>query len=382
MTYLENIVYLDNSSTTKPCKEAIEEMNTALAEDFGNPSSLHVLGFNAEKRTEAARSAAARMLGASPAEIYFNSGGTEGNNTAIFGAAAARKKRGNRIVTTSIEHPSVLEPIKKLENDGFEVIKIKPQSDGTVRKEDIFAAVNSDTVLVSIMLVNNETGAVLPVSVAKDAIERAGAPALLHCDAVQAFGKMPINVNTLGADIITVSAHKIHGPKGAGFIYVKKGVTVRPLMLGGGQEKGFRSGTQAVPAVCGMHGAIKAIGDINENLKKVTKLRDFAVNRLEKDGIAVINSPDTALPFVLNVSVEGYRSETLLHFLENEGVFVSSGSACARGKGSYVLGEMGLPPARIDGAIRISFSRYNDEEDVNRLVSALSRAKATLRKAR
>ena len=193
---------------------------------------------------------------------------------------------------------------------------------------------------------------------------------------------MPINVNTLGADIITVSAHKIHGPKGVGFTYVRKGVTLRPLMLGGGQEKGLRSGTQAVPAVCGMHGAIKAAGDINANLEKVRGLRDFAVSEITRHGTAVINSPDTALPFVLNVSVEGYRSETLLHFLENEGVFVSSGSACARGRGSYVLSEMGLPPARIDGAIRISFSRYNDEEDVNRLVSALSRAKATLRKVR
>lgn len=382
MTYLENIVYLDNSSTTKPCKEAIEEINSALVGDFGNPSSLHILGFNAEKRVEAARDAAAQALGASPSEIYFTSGGTEGNNTAVLGVAAARKKRGNRIVTTAIEHPSVLEPIKKLENEGFEVIKIKPESDGTVSEEAVFSAVNSDTVLVSIMLVNNETGAVLPVSAAKEAIERAGAPALLHCDAVQAFGKMPINVNALGADIITVSAHKIHGPKGVGFIYVKKGVAVKPFILGGGQEKGFRSGTQAVPAVCGMHGAIKATGEIKENLERVRKLRDFAVSEIKKNGIAVINSPDTALPFVLNISVEGYRSETLLHFLENEGVFVSSGSACARGKGSYVLGEMGLPSARIDSAIRISFSRYNKEEDVTRLVSALSRAKATLRKAR
>lgn len=379
---MENIVYLDNSSTTKPCKEAIEEMNTALAEDFGNPSSLHVLGFNAEKRVEAARGAAARMLGASPSEIYFTSGGTEGNNTAIFGAAAARKKRGNRIVTTSVEHPSVLEPIKKLENEGFEIIRIRPQSDGTVRKEDIFGAVNADTVLVSIMLVNNETGAIFPVSAGKEAILRAGAPALLHCDAVQAFGKIPVDVKKLGADIITVSAHKIHGPKGVGFTYVRKGVTLRPLMLGGGQEKGLRSGTQAVPAVCGMYGAIKAAGDINANLEKVRGLRDFAVSEITRLGTAVINSPDTALPFVLNVSVEGYRSETLLHFLENEGVFVSSGSACARGRGSYVLSEMGLPPARIDSALRVSFSRFNTKEDVTRLILALTKAKSLLRKVR
>ena len=379
---MENIVYLDNSSTTKPCKEAIAEMNSALAEDFGNPSSLHILGFNAEKRVEAARGAAARMLGASPEEIYFTSGGTEGNNTAVLGAAAARKKRGSRIVTTAVEHPSVLEPIKKLENEGFEIIKIRPQSDGTIRKEDIFAAVDANTVLVSIMLVNNETGAIFPVSAGKEAIERAGAPARRHCDAGQAFGKIPVDVKKLGADIITVSAHKIHGPKGVGFMYVKKGVTVRPFILGGGQERGFRSGTQAVPAVCGMYGAIEAAGDINGNLEKVRELRDFAVSEITRRGIAVINSPDTALPFVLNISVEGYRSETLLHFLENEGVFVSSGSACARGKGSYVLSEAGLPAARIDSAIRISFSRFNTKEDVTRLLSALIGAKATLRKVK
>lgn len=382
MTYLENIVYLDNSSTTKPCEEAIAEMNSALAEDFGNPSSLHVLGFNAEKRVEAARNAAAGMIGASPPEIYFTSGGTEGNNTAILGASASRKKRGNRIVTTAAEHPSVREPVKSLEEEGFEVIRIKPQSDGTLRKEDIFEAVNGNTVLISIMLVNNETGAIFPVFAAREAIERTGAPAILHCDAVQAFGKIPVDVKKLGADIITVSAHKIHGPKGAGFIYVKKGVTVKPLMLGGGQESGFRSGTQAVPAVCGMYGALKAIGDINGNLDKVRGLRDFAVSEIKRNGIAVINSPDSALPFVLNISVEGYRSETLLHFLEREGVFVSSGSACARGKGSYVLSEAGLPSSRVDSALRISFSRYNTKEDVTRLISALIGAKATLRKVK
>ncbi|MBO4733466.1 MAG: cysteine desulfurase [Clostridia bacterium] len=382
VTYLENIVYLDNSSTTPVCEKAQKEIYLAVSRDFGNPSSLHVLGFNAEKRVSSARSLAADMIGAAPSEVYFTSGGTEGNNTALFGAAYARKKRGRKIVTTAIEHPSVAEPIKRLQEEGFTVVRIKPESDGTVSKESIFNAIDENTILVSIMLVNNETGAVLPVSAAREAIEKTGAPAILHCDAVQAFGKIPINVNKLGADIITVSAHKIHGPKGAGFIYIKKGITVKPFILGGGQEKGFRSGTEAVPAICGMYGAMKAIGDINENCKRVKELRDFAASELTNNGIAVINSPDSALPYVLNISVEGYRSETLLHFLENEGVFVSSGSACAKGKGSYVLGEMGLPRRRIDSALRISFSRFNTKDDVICLISAIERARAVLRRVK
>ena len=227
MTFLENIVYLDNSATTKPCIEAVNEINAALENDFGNPSSLHILGFNAEKQVDAARQAIAEMLGANKSEIYFTSGGTEGNNTAVFGAAYARRKRGNRIVTTEIEHPSVAEPVKKLESEGFEVVRIRPQNDGNISEADITAAINEKTILVSIMLVNNETGAVLPVSAARRAIDRVNAPAILHCDCVQAFGKMSVNVKALGADIITVSGHKIHGPKGIGFMYVKKGITVK-----------------------------------------------------------------------------------------------------------------------------------------------------------
>lgn len=382
MTNLEKIVYLDNSSTTAPCNEAIVEMNRALKYDFGNPSSLHILGFNAEKRVSMARRRIADMISASEDEIYFTSGGTEGNNTAIFGAAYARRKRGNRIVTTAIEHPSVIEPLKRLEEEGFEVVRIKPQSDGTISEEDIFSAINDKTVLVSIMLVNNEVGTILPVSAAKEAIKAKGAPAILHSDAVQAFGKIPINVNTIGADIITASAHKIHGVKGAGFMYVKSGITIKPLMLGGGQEKGMRSGTEAVPAICGFYGAIEAIGDINSNLEAVKELCDIAKEKLSKiDGIR-LNSPDEALPFVLNFSVVGYRSETLLHFLEREGVFVSSGSACAKGKGSYVLKEMGLGREIVDSAIRVSFSRFNTPGDIDRLCAAINAARAALRRVR
>ena len=379
---MENIVYLDNSSTTLVCEKAQKEMYLAVSGDFGNPSSLHILGFNAEKRVTAAREAIAEMIGAEPQEVYFTSGGTEGNNTALFGEAYARKKRGNRIVTTAIEHPSVLEPLGRLESEGFEVVRIKPAADGSVNEKDIFAAIDDKTILVSIMLVNNETGAIQPVEAARRAIDSAGAPALLHCDAVQAFCKMPINVKNLGADMLTASAHKIHGPKGAGFLYIKKGVTIKPLLLGGGQEKGLRSGTEAVPAISGMWGAVRSIGSIKDNLKKIGELRDYAKERLGKTECIEFNSPKSALPYVLNFSVVGYRSETLLHFLESKGVFVSSGSACAKGKGSYVLNEMGLPRDRVDSAIRVSFSRFNTKEDVDALKSALDGAVSTLRRVK
>ena len=381
VSFLENTVYLDNSSTTKPCAASIEAIKTALVTDWGNPSSLHLLGFEAEKRIKAVRGSVAATLRANPDEIYFTGSGTEGNNTAIFGAVEARKKRGNCIVTTAVEHPSVLEPMRALENQGFEVIYLKPDKSGSITENQIIEAVNEKTILVSIMLVNNETGAIMPVKAAREAINRTGAPALLHCDAVQAFGKMPINVGALGVDLLTSSAHKIHGPKGVGVLYIKKGVTIRPLILGGGQEKGVRSGTESVPLVSGLGGAISELGNINQNLEKASNLWKFCRDTLTETGLVTINSPDDALPYILNVSVVGYRSETLLHFLEARGIYVSSGSACAKGNGSYVLNEMGLPAAHVDSALRISFSRYNTQDDVLRLRDALVEATKKLRRS-
>lgn len=381
VSFLENTVYLDNSSTTKPCAASIEAIKAALVTDWGNPSSLHILGFEAEKRIKTVRGSVATILHANIDEIYFTGSGTEGNNTAIFGAAEARKKRGNRIVTTAVEHPSVLEPMRELESRGFEVIYLKPDKSGSITENQISEAVNEKTILVSIMLVNNETGAIMPVKAAREAINRTGAPALLHCDAVQAFGKMPINVATLGVDLLTASAHKIHGPKGVGVLYIKKGVTIRPLILGGGQEKGMRSGTESVPLVSGLGGAVSELGNINTNLEKIRELWHFCRETLTETGLVTINSPDNALPYILNVSVVGYRSETLLHFLEARGVYVSSGSACAKGNGSYVLNEMGLSATVVDSALRISFSRYNTQDDVLRLRDALVEATKKLRRS-
>ncbi len=374
-------MYLDNSATTKPCERVIQNINLALSDAWGNPSSLYNMGFQAQMLVDDTRKAVSAMLHCREDEIYFTGSGTESNNTALIGAAHARQRRGKRIVTTAIEHPSVLETIKRLEDDGFEVVYLKPQANGMVCAEDIKNSVNKDTILVSIMLVNNETGAIQPIKAAADAIKASGAPALLHCDGVQAFGKMPINLNELGVDLFTASAHKIHGPKGVGVLYVKKGVTIKPLLTGGGQEKNMRSGTEAVPLIYGLKGAVDSLGNISENLKKQKELLSYAKDCLTDTGLVTINSSDESLPYVLNISVDGYRSETLLHFLEAEGIYVSSGSACAKGEGSYVLREMGLSRKAVDSALRISFSRDNTKEDIDALKSALISATQKLRRS-
>lgn len=378
---MSKIIYLDNSATTKPCDKAIQNINFALSNAWGNPSSLYDFGFRAQTLVDDTRKTVAALLKCRDDEIYFVGSGTEGNNTALLGAAAARKKRGNRIVTTTIEHPSVLETVKRLEEDGFDVVYLKPQANGVISVEDLKNAINKNTILVSIMLVNNETGAIQPVKEAAQIIKQSGAPALLHCDGVQAFGKLPINLSDLGVDLFCASGHKIHGPKGVGLLYIKKGVTIKPLLNGGGQEKNMRSGTESVPLIYGLKGAIENLGNINENLTYAKELWSCAKDTLTQTGIIAINSSDDALPYILNISVEGYRSETLLHFLESYGVYVSSGSACAKGEGSYVLREIGLPRNRVDSALRISFSRDTTKDDIDALKSALLAATQKLRRS-
>ncbi len=371
-------VYLDNSSTTAVCETAVKYINRTLTENYGNPSSLHIMGMNAEAEISLARSAVGGVLSCRDDEVFFVGSGTEANNTAIFGAAKSRRKRGNRIVTTQIEHPSVLEAMAQLEAEGFEIIRLSPNAFGKIEEKDIFDAVNENTILVSIMLVNNEVGSIQPIKAARQAIQRAKAPALLHCDAVQAFGKLKISVAELGIDLLSASAHKIHGPKGIGVLYKKKGVHIPALIVGGGQESGLRSGTESVPLIAGLRGAIE---ELPKNHNEVLALRDYAKELFLGEGIA-INSPADALPYILNISLPNFRSETLLHFLEAEGIYVSSGSACAKGKGSYVLHAMELPADIIDGALRISFSRYNKKEDIDKLFNSLKKAKETLRSAR
>lgn len=377
---MEHIVYLDNSSTTKPCGTAIKYINEALEEYWGNPSSLHTLGMNAEIAVNGAREAIAKAIGARTDEIIFTGSGTEANNTALMSVMSG-KARGGRIITDSIEHPSVLETVKRLEAEGFEIIRLKPGTDGKISLKALEEALTDNTVMVSIMLVNNEVGSVQPIEDAVRTVKRRVPRALFHCDAVQGFGKLPVNVKKLGIDLMTASAHKIHGPKGIGFLYCKKGLSLSPLVTGGGQERGVRSGTEPVPLICGFKGAVEELPNLTEQYKRQSELYSYAKALLSGCEGVIFNSPDDALPYILNISLPGFRSETLLHFLEIRNIFVSSGSACAKGAGSYVLTEMGFDRRRTDGALRISFSRENTKDDIDKLYTALCDAVKKLRKA-
>ncbi len=353
-------------------------MNASLTKAWGNPSSLHILGMEAENTVKAARLAVAKTLCASENEIIFTSCGTEANNMALM-SVLARKNRGNRIITTLIEHPSVLETAKRLENLGFEVIYLKPDENGVIKLDDLKAALNDKTLLVSIMLVNNEIGTIQPISEAVRLTKALSPNAYFHCDAVQAYGKMPINAKKLGVDMLTASGHKIHGPKGIGFLYKDKKCHIAPFITGGGQENGMRSGTECVPLIAGLHGAIDDLPNLEDQLLKTREIYDYAKGLL-KD-IAVINSFDSGLPYILNISLVGYKSETVLHFLERREIFVSSGSACAKGNQSYVLKEMGISGKRIDSMLRISFSRDTEKQDIDELYAALTLAQKSIRKA-
>ena len=378
---MEHIIYLDNSATTKPCKTACEYINQALVSNWGNPSSLHSLGIEAELTVNSARECIAKAISARADEIIFTGSGTEANNTAIM-SAISRKSRGNRVITTAIEHPSVLETVKRLENSGFEVIKLGCDSNGSVKLSELEAALNEKTVLVSIMLVNNEIGSVQPIAEASKLIKKLSPNALFHCDAVQGFGKLNINVKTFGVDLLTASAHKIHGPKGIGFLYCKKGVSIAPFITGGGQEKGMRSGTEAVPLIAGFMGALKELGSLEENYKKISSINLYARELFTASGFIDINSPENSLPYILNISVVGYRSETLLHFLESKNIFVSSGSACAKGEASYVLSALGLDKKSSDSALRLSFSKDTTKEELALTLDALKEAVSRLRRSK
>ena len=375
-------IYLDNSATTAVCREAAEKALEIMTEKYGNPSSLHSKGLEAQHELENSRKIIADFLGADKSEIFFTSGGTEGNNTAIFGTAQALKRRGNRIVTTAFEHSSVIEAMQKLQKDGFEVVFLEPDSNGKISAEKIINSITKDTILVSIMAVNNEIGSVQPIECVHKAIVKAGSPALFHVDAVQGFGKIPLKPKKLGIDIMTASAHKIHAPKGAGILYIRKGARIIPLHYGGEQENKIRPGTEPLPAICGMAAAVKALPDMKSETEKMRELWSCCREQLLNFENVVINSPDDCLPYIINFSVKGIRSETMLHFLASKNIFVSSGSACAKGKKSHVLSSLGLSAEQADSAIRVSFSRYNTKEDIDALVSAIKIANDTLARAK
>lgn len=371
---MQEIIYLDNSATTKPCDEAVKAALNAMENIYGNPSSLYEFGLQAEDVVTDARRAIAKTLFCREDEVYFTSCGSESNNTAIFGAAEQLKRTGKHIVTTTIEHPSVLEPVLALENSGYEVTRISPDKFGNISVADIENAVREDTVLVTMMCVNNEVGSILPVEKLKSICQKKGSKALVHIDCVQAFGKLKINAAALGADLISLSAHKIHGIKGAGALFVKKGVKLPAFIKGGGQEKGLRSGTEAVPAIAAFGAAVKALPDLKTSEEYVSKIKNYCLDKLKNFENVVINSPENSSPYILNFSFLGYRSETVLHHLERYFICVSSGSACSKGKGSYVLREMGLNQSVVDSALRLSFSRYTTTADIDKFIDALQLA--------
>ena len=375
------LVYLDNAATTRVRPEAARAAMEAMTEGYGNPSSLYPIGKAARERREEDRARVAGALGCRSGEVFFTSCGTEGDNWAIRAAVEYGRRRGKHIITTAIEHSAVLEPCKALEREGCEVTWLQPDADGTISLSELEAALRPDTVLVSMMLVNNELGTILPVAEAARAIRRAGSPALLHTDAVQGFLKVPFSTKELGADLVTVSGHKIGAPKGIGALYIRKELQgkLKPLMLGGGQESGMRPGTEPTAQIAAF-GAACELGfqEREENIGRMAELKDYAQTALLSavPELEVIGA-GTA-PHILCLTLPGYKSEVLVRLLGDQGICVSAGSACHRGKPSHVFAALPLTKGRRDGAFRISFSPASTREEVDALVRALARAKETL----
>jgi cysteine desulfurase len=365
-------VYLDNSATTRQHDSVTEIMVRTMKEDYGNPSSLHRMGLAAEKILKEARGRIAGSLQVLPEEIIFTSGGTEADNLAILGAVGTNSKRGNRIITTAVEHPAVLEPCRGLEDRGYDIVRLPVNPKGVVSPEALEGALTPETLLVTVMHVNNEVGAVQPVREIYQRIkaynQQHKSRILFHTDGVQSYGKLPLSGED--ADMISLSGHKIHGPKGIGALYVKKGISLQPLMAGGGQERGKRSGTENVPAIAGFGVAAEHILLNREEIyRHLESCRRFLAEQLqERIPFAIINGPDEGQcqPGIISVSFPGLKGEVLLHFLEQEGIYVSTGSACSSGKKgqSHVLSAMGLPADRLEGTLRFSFSEYTTREEV------------------
>ena len=360
------MIYLDNAATTKPSKEAVAAAEHAMTACWGNPSASYLTGREAKNLLDSSRLSVAKALGGKPEEVIFTSGGTEADNQAIIGAARKQKHRGRHIISSLTEHDAVLETLKYLSTEGYELTLLSPDKSGAVPVSAVAEALREDTVLISLMLVNNETGVINPISDISSLIKTKGSSALLHTDAVQAFKKIPFSVKALGADLVTVSAHKIHGTKGAGALWVKNGVKINNFTYGGGQENGSRSGTEAMPAIAAFGAAADVI--IKNNY---STLRRILINQLpEANFIGEANAPH-----INCLSLVGCKAEVLATILDCQGIFVSRGSACTKGRRSHVLTAMELPPEVIDGALRISFSEYTTEEEVYTFCAELKKAR-------
>ena len=371
--------YLDNAATTPVRPEAAQAAMDAMLQGWGNPSSVYALGARAAAQVKGWRADVAGALGCLPEELFFTSCGSESDNWAIQGALELNRRKGGHIITTAIEHAAVLEPIKALERQGYEVTYLQPDRRGNIDPAQAAAALRPDTALVSMMLVNNELGTVLPVKEVAQAIKRAGCPALLHCDAVQGFLKVPFTPRELGVDLLSVSGHKIHAPKGVGALYVRNGVRLPPLIRGGGQEGGYRSGTEATSQIAAFAAAAR-LGAVSfqKDSAHMAELKAYTLDRLAREiPEAEVLLPDGA-PHILPISLPGYKSEVVVRFLSDRGVYLSSGSACHRGRPSHVFAALKLPKALLDGALRVSFSYDTSREDVDALMDGLKGAKEQL----
>ena len=371
-------VYLDNAATTRVCTEAADIAYKVMTECYGNPSSTHTKGREAKAYLDAARTQIAKALGCAVTEVYFTSCGSESDVWAITKGAESMSRRGKHIISSAVEHDAVRKTLTDLEARGYEVTYLKPEQDGSISVQAVKNALRSDTVLVTLMMVNNETDGVTDIAGIAKMLKAEGSKALLHTDAVQGFMKLPFSAKKLGADMISISGHKIHAPKGIGALYIKTGVKIKPLIHGGAQESGLRAGTEAMPQIAAFGKAAEiAFAGMKENCEKIAKLRESAASAIcaEMPEAVIIGG---GAPHILSVSLPGWRSEVLMNFLEAKGIFVSRSSACKKGGRSHVLEAMGLSAPIIDGAIRISFSRMNTQSDVDALVSALKEAHDTL----
>ena len=375
------IHYLDNAATSRVLPEAAEAAVRVMCEDFGNPSSLHKMGIDAARILEDSRAAVAQALSAEPVEVYFTSGGTESINTALFGAARKNRHAGRHIVTTAIEHAATLNACRRLEGEGFAVTYVRPDADGHIRAEEMENAMREDTILVSCMLVNNEVGTVLPVAEIGRALKRKNPSALFHVDAVQGLFRLPITPKKWNCDLLSVSGHKIGAPKGIGALYMKRDTRLAPYIVGGGQERGFRSGTEPMPLLAAFAAACRVrAARMDEDVAHVQRLKDYLAEQVEHRLPFAQWNGRGDVPHVVNLSLPGCKSEVMLRVLESRDVFVSAGSACSKGKESAVLRAMGLDKKRIDSALRVSFAPFNTQEDVDALIAGLEAGARMLRR--
>lgn len=380
MLHDPNIHYLDNAATTMVNPEVIETITKAMAEHWANPSSLYTPGAHSELALNKARADVARTLGATAGEVYFTGCGSEGNNLAILGAARTRKW-GKRIVCTGFEHPSVALPMQRLAQEGYDVQFVAPEADGHLNVDKMLELVDKNTILVAAMQVNNETGTAVDVARLAAGVKARNDRTAVHVDGVQAWMRVPVRLANI--DSYSVSGHKIHAPKGIGALYLRKGYHIEPPYLGGGQEKGMRPGTENLPYAIGMAKAATLLSrTLPQRHKTLVELNTRLREGLKQFPEITLNSPEDAVPEVLNFSLNVIRSETMLHHLETMGVYVSSGSACSKGAASHTLTAMGLEPRRIDTAIRASFCADNTPEDVDTLLEGLKTGLATLSRIR